>query len=201
MSEVMVLGDRKTNAEAIADIVKLGYIKADDIVLDMTYGQGAWWKDWRPDLTRFQINDRYEAPGTYFDFRELPQQWEGWFNVVAFDPPYKLKGTGGSHESDKLYGVATPYEHWTEMFFLIHDGIDEAVRVCKPGGVIIFKAMDQVSGGQMRWTRGFLNHFERLGCRHAFTLGVRGYRRQPEGRAQRHPRADFSQMHILIRED
>lgn len=197
----MVLGDRKTNAEAIADIVKLGYIGPDDTVLDMTYGQGAWWKDWRPSPFRFVTNDLFEMAACAYDFTALPEEWGGRFEVVAFDPPYKLKGTGGSHESDQLYGVATPYEHWTEMFFLIHDGIDEAVRVCKPGGVILFKAMDQVSGGQMRWTRGFLNHFERLGCRHAFMLGVQGYRRQPEGRAQRHPRADFSQMHVLLKED
>ena len=188
----------RTNAEVIAAAAQLGYIRPEMLTLDATYERGRFWNDWRPlNLFTNDINPKYGQ--FHHDYRALP--WASRvFDCVVFDPPYKLKGTGGSHPSDEGYGVATPYAHWTDVFFDIHDGIDECMRVLAVGGTFLLKCMDQVSGGHKRWTRGFVNHVERLGGRHVDTFCVNGYRKQPEGKIQRRSRTDHSMLHVFLKE-
>jgi hypothetical protein len=33
----------KTNADMIVDVVRLGYIRPTDRVIDLTFGRGKWW--------------------------------------------------------------------------------------------------------------------------------------------------------------
>jgi hypothetical protein len=200
VSDVLAIGQRRNNAEAIRDIAAMGYMGSGDLILDATYESGKFWKLWQPNDGNLFTNDLYHPAARYhYDFRDMP--WEdGHFTVVVLDPPYKLKGTGGSHPMDESYGVATPYEHWTETFFLYHDGIDECVRVLADGGVLLLKVMDQVSGGEIRWTKGFINHAERLGCTHVDRCHVKGHRAQPKGRVQRHFGADYSTFLIFTKE-
>jgi hypothetical protein len=85
---VLAIQSYPTNAELIYAVAKLGYIRPDDRVIDVTYGRGTWWKRYRP--ANFVTNDLGKGhPKIRFDFRRAPFP-DGAFDVVAYDPPYKL---------------------------------------------------------------------------------------------------------------
>ena len=70
---VRAIGDRKSNAALIADCHRLGYLKADDLVADVTYGLGRFWSDWAPDALLASDLDPLKSPcGLSVDFTDLP---------------------------------------------------------------------------------------------------------------------------------
>ncbi len=86
-----------SNAELIVDVASL-YYRYGDLVIDLTYGEGVWWKKFRPvDLT---INLHPNTPDdkmpdapwasaiARMDYRWLDDSMGGQFDVVAYDPPY-----------------------------------------------------------------------------------------------------------------
>lgn len=134
-----------TNAELIADVAKLGYL--DGAVLDCTYGEGTFWKAWRPE--RLAASDLYTGDGLWVqrdDFTKMP--WPNdEFDAVVFDPPYKLKGTS-TDIVDVRYGIDV-YMTPDQRHQLIRDGIDECLRVTND--YLLVKVMDQVCNGEMYW--------------------------------------------------
>jgi len=135
------------NAALIRKVIDLGLIKGSDEILDATYGSGSWWKG----LTCFDItsNDLYNGDANHaYDFRAFPEAWEDGFDVVAYDPPYKLNGTGG--EADERYGCndkVTVNDRKT----LILQGFRGCSEVLRPGGYMLVKVQDQVAGGHVHW--------------------------------------------------
>lgn len=187
---VFSLSGHSRNADLIADCFELGYINDDDIVLDPTYGTGRWWKQRRPQwLTGSDIR-------TGVDFRDLPHETDT-FDVVAFDPPYKNPGTS-RHALDEGYGVGGPYMAWQDRHAMIRRGIEECVRVLKPGGILLMKCQDAVVSGKVRWqTREFADYAELIGCELIDMLHLQGYRAQPGDRQQKHSRRNYSTLLIL----
>lgn len=197
MTDLAVLATTaRTNAQLIADCAHLGYLRADDEVLDVTWGLGRWWTDWQPDrLEGSDLNAAKSPTGTSIDFTDLPHP-DGSFDVVAFDPPYKLNGTGGSHPSDHGYGVATIGVRWQDRHTLIRQGISEAARVARR--TVLLKCKDQVCSGKVRWqTREFADHAETCGLELVDRLDVVSYRPQPAGRRQVHARRNTSTLLVL----
>jgi hypothetical protein len=141
---VHVAGDRmipaayawKTNAHLIEDVAKLGYL--DGSVLDLTPGLGVWWKRWKPEKLTLNHDD-FRSTGWFADS----------FDAVAYDPPYKLNGTP-TPGVDARYGVHIPTP-WEDRINLMRAGLDEAIRLAKPGGHVLMKCQDQVSSGKVRW--------------------------------------------------
>lgn len=187
---------RRTNAQAIVDCHRLGYIDDDDRTLDATFGEGRFWTFWRP--TTLAMNDLDPACGNlHHDFRALPFDDRSW-DVVVFDPPYKLNGTpdsGGPASSDKGYGVGTP-TRWQDRIELILAGARECARVADER--LLVKVQDQVCSGQIRWqTHMVLND---LGTwRLVDELYVVGERAQPAGRTQRHASRNYSTLMVFAR--
>jgi SAM-dependent methyltransferase len=187
-----------TNADLIEDVARLGYLKPEDHVLDPTYGRGGWWKKWIPArLVAHDINPDLCYPRGYsIDFRAMPYD-DATFDVVAFDPPYKLNGTPTA-EVDERYGVHVVAGR-AERHQMIRDGIVECLRVLKPGGYLLVKCQDQVNGGKVRWqTIEFTHHAERVGPAVLVDmLHMLGGRPQPEGRSQQHARRNMSTLLVL----
>ena len=180
-SEILAVSSARTNAELVRDCAHLGYLERSMHVLDPTYGKaGGFWKLWRPDhLVACDIDPARSPIGFGVDFTDLP--WPATFDAVALDGPYKLNGSGGSHESDDRFGVATRGVSWQARHQLIADGIAEAARVLVRGGVLLVKCQDQVCGGVVRWqTREFADAAERNGCTLIDALHLVGHRPQPE---------------------
>lgn len=195
---VRVMGDRHNNAELVRDLATLGYLRPEWTTLDATYGLGRFWKHWRPDV--LVANDRYTEADTHYSFTDM--LWgDQFFDVVVFDPPYKLNGTStgkGCAASDRDYGVAEQAT-WQERHALIFDGIVECARLARR--VLIIKCQDQVVSGRKRWqTRLFADAAEACGFRLDDMLHVGGIRPQPAGRRQVHAHQDYSTALVLVRE-
>lgn len=138
----------RDNGALIADVARLGYLRREWLTLDPTFGEGTWWRQWRPDRL---VTHHYPTDGT--DFCDLPHP-DKFFDAVAFDPPYVARGgrsTAGVElrSTNARYGLddcpATP----EELQELIDVGVGEMGRVLKPGGILLVKCQDYVSSGDV----------------------------------------------------
>ena len=200
---VKFAGDWKNNGEMIADVARL-HFPADPFVLDVTYGSGRWWNTYRPDNLYASDLHPKEEWVEEADFRNLPW-YDSQFDVVAFDPPYKLNGrsTGaGVAASDEGYGVGE-YVGWKDKMQTIHEGVVEGMRVARRGGLLLIKCQDQVCSGKMRWqTRDFADTAEKWGGRlkDSFDFYGTGGRAQPAGRRQKHAYGRPSTLLVVVKE-
>lgn len=197
--EILSVGDWKSNADLIADVARLGWITDDDLVLDATYGLGRFWTTYHPPLlVGLDLDPTKSQTGWGVDFRDLPYD-DAVFDVVVFDPPYKLNGTPALGEFDAGYGIAEPTD-WRSRMALILDGARECARVAKKH--LLVKCQDQVVSGQVRWqTDAVTEAVTGLGFRKAdrFDFGAGRGRKQPPGRRQVHARHDASQLLVFTR--
>ena len=188
----------RTNAQLVAELVELHYLRRDWRTVDLTYGLGRFWRKWSPDeLLRHDIDPK-KAPDGPRDFTATGYPDES-FDAVVLDGPYKLNGTGGSHASDDAYGVAN-VSPWQHRHALITAGIVEAARIVRPAwrervdrgrnelaaGIVLVKCQDQVSSGAVRWqTREFAAAAENAGLELVDALLLPGHRTQP-ARTRKH---------------
>lgn len=145
----VVKGD---NGHLIAEAARL-WIGPDDYVIDLTYGRGGFWTEYRPEL--FISNDLHKPATCSVDYRNLPADWAGFFDVVVFDPPYISTGTKAKSTTPEMYdryGIGNA-RGWREVFTDIQHGIVEAERILKPRGRLLVKCMDYVESGSIRWGR------------------------------------------------
>lgn len=201
-SSVMSFAGRRTNAEAIRDLARMGILKPEDRTIDLTYGLGRFWTLWQPeDLLRADLDPArsHDFPGGLdAEYTGLP---ESSFDVVVVDPEYKLNGTanrGGPADGDADYGVGGEYVPWQERMAKMLRELTEANRLVKPKGKVVYKCQSQVCSGQVRWQE-FDAHQHALGLKmlHRTTLYVEGYRAQPPGRTQKHAANNFSAMLVF----
>ncbi len=181
-----------TNGHLIEGCARLGYLHADQVVLDATFGRGVFWNTWRPD--RLVTLDKRTAADVRGDFTRLPFP-AATFDAVVLDGPYKLNGTDvGEGERYGVHERAT----WQDRHALICAGIDDCTRVLRPGGVLLVKCQDQVCSGAVRWqTDEFTRHAETLGLTKIDRLDRLGHRPQPAGRRQVHAHGRPSSLLIF----
>lgn len=191
---VMAYGTWATNAELIRDVATLGYLREGWWTLDPTYGEGTFWKLWRPKVLTATDLDPLRAPDGVVDFTAMP--WDrGAFDAVVFDPPYKLNGTPDPI-LDQRYGVHR-YTRWQDRMDLIRAGLDECARVLGEGYLLV-KCQDQVCSGKVRWqTDEVTNHLARLGLGKVDRFDFPSYRPQPNGRRQVHARRNTSSLLVF----
>jgi hypothetical protein len=188
---------RTSNARLITDVHTLGYLKDDDDVLDVTYGLGAFWREWRPRSLVAHDIDPDLAPDGVADFTAIPHG-DYSFDVAVFDPPYKLNGTPG-HASDDRYGVGgEAYTPTTVRLTAIYDGCREAARVARR--IVLVKVMDQVVSGHVRWVADEVTVvMAEVGMVKLDRLELVGYREQPGNRRQVHARRNTSSLLVFGR--
>lgn len=154
-----------TNADLIATIAPL-YLTGS--VCDLTYGEGGWWRRFRPDP--FVAHDLDPAKGDGVDFTALPEA-DDTYDAVTFDPPYIAQG-------GTTTPVASDVDAWRDRFglvvqrsqlelrSLVDDGLAEAARVSRR--FVLVKCNDAVHGGRLR-----LGHVDTLAAGVALGLQVR----------------------------
>ena len=125
------------NSDLLREVAKL-WIKFEDRIVDVTYGNGTFWKQ-LPDL----VIEKYDLE-TGTDCRDLPIE-NNSVDVLVFDPPYQP--THGS--PSKSFGVGNTYrlrvtqlQTINDVLSLYQDGIREAWRVIRPQGRILIKCQD-----------------------------------------------------------
>lgn len=193
--------DWATNAELIeklfTDLLPAAGLWAPGCpVLDVTYHDGLWWSDFRPD--RFEYHSRRDDPT--FDFRLLDHP-SRTFTVTAFDPPYVCKGgrdTSGIDEFDDRYGLTDAPDTPDDLLAMNIAGLCEAIRVTTHA--VLLKSMAFVSGAELHDHTSDLQTVAKL-------LGWTVYdelvhastgRPQPGGRRELHARYRPSTMTILV---
>lgn len=210
-----------TNAELIAAVHDLGYLRDDDHVLDPTYQKGTWWKAWRPE----KLTTHHRAKDGS-DFRSLPYP-DGSFDAIAYDPPYVCPGGRATSTITEMHdrygmnegGAADPdFRTPEELQQLINSGLMEMHRLVRPAvrksmspdgpnGVVVVKCKDYIWSGRL-WEGTF--HTRRWADALGFVLedrlehiGSPGPQptKNPDGspRRQAHARRNLSTLFVLRR--
>lgn len=150
-----------SNGDLIKAVAPLYF--AGRSVLDVTYGEGAWWTRYRPE--DFTCHDLDPTKGDGVDFRCLPEP-DGSVDVVCFDPPYLPQGgyeTSTVRKFADAYGLAPRSR--SELRELHRAGLAECARVARQ--LVVVKANDFVNGGGFR-----LGHLEMIKSAEAVGLKV-----------------------------
>lgn len=197
MTEVLAYDvTRRNNARLMVDCRQLGYLSNDEVILDVTYGLGAFWNEWRPARLTGHDLIATNAPDGPMDFTALDYS-DRTADVVVFDPPYKLNGTS-AHPSDDRYGVGGEYSSVKDRLDLIRRGLAECARVARRR--VLVKCQDQVNAGRIVWqTHMVVVEMAGHGWRLEDRLEVHGYRPQPAGRSQQHARRTSSSLLVFER--
>lgn len=137
-----IVGD---NTDLFVEVSKL-WIVPGDIVLDVTWGRGVFWKS-LPGLPTI----RHDLQLDGIDCRHLPEA-DNSVDVLVFDPPYRP--SHGStlpegHGLETAYALNGSLDTINDVIQLYRDGIREAARVVKPGGRILVKCQDMSYGHRL----------------------------------------------------
>ena len=139
-----------TNSELIK-VVSSMYIKDGDIVADVTYGKGVFWK--QVDTSKFTfLKSDLMTIDTHLDFRNLPYKDKSLTHFVL-DPPYMH--TPGKPMVDERYknSATTKKMYHTDIITELYiKGMKEGKRTLKENGFLWVKCQDEVESGYQRWS-------------------------------------------------
>lgn len=141
-----------TNEQLIADVASV-YLTDGDVVADVTYSRGRFWKKTRTRRYQFLASDLMpERPGVIAaDFRSLPYR-DGSVDALVFDPPY-IHSPGKGLLKDRYNGrQTTDMITYAQIIQLYEDGMTEAVRVLRDGGQLWVKCKDTLASERQRWS-------------------------------------------------
>lgn len=141
-----------TNEQLIADVARL-YLADGDVVADVTYSTGRFWK--KTDISRYKFLASDLMPyvrGTLAaDFHKLPYR-AGTVDALIFDPPY-IHSPGKGMLATRYNGreTTTANSH-AGIMQLYQDGMTEANRVLRDGGQLWVKCKDTIASERQRWS-------------------------------------------------
>jgi len=141
-----------TNDRLIAEVAGL-YLTDGDVVADVTYSRGRFWKKVRTSRYRFLASDLLpERPGVIgADFRALPYR-DGSVDALIFDPPY-IHSPGKGMLATRYNGLqTTDMITYAQIMQLYEDGMTEAARVLRDGGQLWVKCKDTLASERQRWS-------------------------------------------------
>ena len=174
--------NRRTNAQAIADLASLGILRPDDATLDVTVGpERGFWKLWQPNHLVTNDLDRRVKARFHYDARKL-RFGDALFDVVVLDLPYANRGTAKCREIDVRFGT-TEYRAPAQREALLIDGTIEAMRVASR--LVLVKCQDAVVANKLRpQSYPIYDAVMKEGGRLVSLLYVVGNRSQPTGKRQ-----------------
>lgn len=128
------------------------YFHDGDIIADVTWGKGVFWK--MIDISKYDLfkSDIVTCPDSPYDFTNLPKDIyeDGKFDVVVFDPPYAHNP--GNMMVDKNYQNAktTSGMYHKDIIELYRKGMKEAYRILRSGGLLLVKCKDEIETSTQR---------------------------------------------------
>jgi len=149
-SKPVLSAKQGTNADLFPEVLKL-YAKPDDLIVDLTYGKGVFWRQVDTSLYRLVTNDLLATADFNYDCRHTAFTSDSC-DMVVLDPPYmrtnNSKPQMGENYNNRLVNLRTH----AEVLDLYFQGMDEARRLLKLNGVLVIKCQDEVMSGKQRWT-------------------------------------------------
>jgi len=135
------------------DLIKVvaGLYLVDNMrIADVTYGKGVFWR--QVDLKRFKFcpSDIKTCKDKY-DFRDLPYRSRS-FDCVVLDPPYCHNPGSLIVDANYRNAETTKGMYHDDIIQLYRDGMIEACRILKEGGMLWVKCKDEVESGYQRWS-------------------------------------------------
>lgn len=156
-----VKGDNSDLMKHVIDF----YASQDNIIVDVTYGKGVFWR--KIDLEQFQFYayDLHPAKGVNKGNFTRIKHDDASVDIVVLDPPYMH--TPGKPLVDERYKNSKTsasmynYDILNKMYFR---PMVEALRVLKPMGLLLVKCQDEIQSGVQKWTHcKILDGAERMG--------------------------------------
>lgn len=140
-----------SNPDALAHILAM-YADPGARVADVTFGKGAFWKGNHGARVNLTASDLVSDG---IDATNLPYP-DASFDMVVFDPPYRYVETRSTpSHTDAQYRLSETLREVRPgldgVLDLYRDGITEAARVLRWGGVAVVKCQDTVADGRQRW--------------------------------------------------
>jgi len=134
------------NDALMAQVMRL-YAQPDDIVADVTYGNGVFWR--LVDISKYDFRPTDIQTGV--DCRELPYA-DYEIDIVVLDPPYMNRSSAMLREDLDGYRNNQRTEVGEKAVLdLYYAAMDEAYRVLAENGLLMVKCMDQVEAGHQCW--------------------------------------------------
>src|SRR6202042_534972 len=140
---------RGSNGVLVPAAARLGYLDGP-VVLDLTYGRGAWW-------TRYRPNELVVFDGDFTDTGFM----DGSVPIVCFDPPYISTGTKAKTSIPDFYdryGIGE-LSGWQAIRKLMEVGLGECARIVAASGFVLLKCMDYVESGRKVWNTVHFAHY------------------------------------------
>lgn len=142
------------NAEVFTLILDL-YLFTGAKIADVTYGQGAFWKN--VDKKKYELYASDIKNG--IDCRDLPYENET-FDCVVLDPPYMHTPGGTAHVNHQNFenyyqnnSIGNNEKKYHEAVLdLYYRATKEANRILKRKGIYIVKCQDEVCANKQRLT-------------------------------------------------
>ena len=138
------------NSDLIRDVSKL-YLVKGMVVADVTYGRGVFWRKVDVSMFSFFPSDLKTCPDTTYDFRHLPYKNEST-DVVVFDPPYVHNPGNMMMESRYKNLETTKGLYHDDILILYKQGMIEAWRILRVGGLLWVKCKDEIESSTQRWS-------------------------------------------------
>lgn len=147
MSEYILTATTGRNSDVFPKILKL-YAKPGDVIADVTYGKGVFWKDIDASIYRFYPSDI--VTGT--DMRELPYP-NNTFDMVVLDPPYMHTPGTVKKSISSQYGIneLCDVRRTKDVIELYRGGMSEVHRTLKRKGFLVVKCQDGIESGKQHW--------------------------------------------------
>ena len=163
------------NTEVFELILDL-YVPKGAKIADVTYGQGAFWKN----VNKNKYNIYPSDIKTGIDCRNLPYENET-YDCVVLDPPYMHTPGGSAHINHQNFenyyknnSIKNNEKKYHEAVLdLYYKAAKEASRVLKEKGFLIVKCQDEVCANKQRLTHvELINEFAKYGyiCEDLFVI-------------------------------
>ena len=177
------------------------HVPLGSTVADVTFGRGVFWKKVDPSAYRLLATDL--QTGT--DCRHLPYVNES-VDCVVLDPPFfTRRGKSRTHGDleNRYSAVQNGERKWHDAVLELYcQAGQEAMRVLRPGGILITKCQDEVCSHKQRLTHvEIINAYEAMGCycKDLFVL-IRRDRPRVRLKKQRHARKSHSYFLVFIKD-
>lgn len=144
-----------SNYDVIRNIMDLYDIEQFD--LDCTYSRGLFWKDLPQPRIKTDLapvtEDTIQA-----DSENLPFE-DNIMNSIMYDPPFVISGKMYKENKEGSSVIAKRFEGYTTYEKLMknyYTSLKELYRITAPGGFLIMKCQDTVSGGKNHFTHAMV---------------------------------------------